>query len=170
MRIVSYNLFEGAQNNYDQLKQFIGEYNPDIVCLQETNGWDNGSPSRLERFCKDTGLSHHVFGRGNTVYTLATVSKVPILSSTVHKDGFWHCAVHIKVMFGTEFLNIWNVHLSPVDEISRLAEVKRLIAMINIDENTIVVGDFNSLSREDNYPNALHKELLKLNIIKFGLN
>jgi exonuclease III len=97
MRIVSQNLYNGAQDTYSELQEFVTRQNADILCLQEANGWNDGTPSRIEDFSAKVGLPYTVFGDSNTRFKLATLSRLPILSSEVITDGFWHSAVRTTV-------------------------------------------------------------------------
>lgn len=168
MRFASYNLYEGAQNTWDQLIDFVSEQDLDVLCLQEANGWAEGRSSRLEKFAGSTGLSSWVYGDSNTRFKLATFSKAPIIYSAVHTEGFWHSAVHSVVQLNDEPLHVWNVHLNPGGEDQRLAEVNRLMSYVDIAQQTIIMGDFNSLSRADGYRDGLIGELASKNITKFG--
>ncbi|MGF7228631.1 MAG: endonuclease/exonuclease/phosphatase family protein [Candidatus Saccharibacteria bacterium] len=170
MRIASYNLFEGAQNTQSELKEFVAEQELDVLCIQEANGWAEGEPTRLEEFAEATGLNTWAYGDSNTRFKLATFSGSPMLASKAHTDGFWHSAVHSVVQTNGEPLHVWNVHLNPGNEDERLAEAKLLMSLINQDEQTIITGDFNSLSRADQYPEGLIDDLTAKGITKFGTN
>lgn len=168
MRIASYNLYEGAQNTQAELRDFVDEQELDVLCLQEANGWADGTPAILEDFANTTDLSNWVYGDSNTRFKLATLSKNPIAESEVHTDGFWHSAIHSVIQGGNEPLHIWNVHLNPGNEDQRLAEAKLLMSLIDPEEHALVMGDFNSLSRTDQYPEDLISELTAKGITKFG--
>jgi exodeoxyribonuclease-3 len=168
MRIASYNLYEGAQNTKAELRDFVDEQDLDVLCIQEANDWDNGTPTQLEDFANATGLDECVYGDSNTRFKLATLSRNPIADSKVHTDGFWHSAIHTVVQDGIGPLHVWNVHLNPGNEDQRLAEAKLLMSLIDPDEHTVIMGDFNSLSRTDQYPENLIGELTAKGITKFG--
>jgi endonuclease/exonuclease/phosphatase family metal-dependent hydrolase len=168
MRIASYNIFEGAQNTLPELQSFVAQQNLDVLCIQEANGWNNGVPSRLENFAVSTGLHYYVYGDSNTRFKLVTLSRLPIAHSKVYTEGFWHSAVRAIIRLGSRTLDLWNVHLNPNDEDSRLSEVKRLSAMIDRTQPTIVSGDFNSLSETDGYSDLLIENLALQGIRKFG--
>lgn len=168
MRIASYNLYEGAQNTQPKLRDFVDEQGLDVLCLQEANGWGDGTPNQLEKFAEATGLKSWVFGDSNTRFKLATLSGNPIVDFEVHTNGFWHSAIHCVIQDGTKPLHIWNIHLNPGNEDKRLAEAKLLMSLIDPEEHTLVMGDFNSLSRADQYPEDLISELTAKGITKFG--
>jgi exodeoxyribonuclease-3 len=165
MRIATYNLYEGAKDSYP-LIDFIQKQAVDVLCIQEANGWQSNNFDRVRDFARQTGLDHYVFGDSHTEYKLATFSKSPITSLAVAKAGYWHCAVQATVAYRERSLDIWNVHLNPQDEASRLNEAEALIAGIGGD--TIIIGDMNSLSSDDLYPTTMMAGLVDRGITKFG--
>ena len=166
--VMSYNLFEGAQESYSQLVDFINANNVDILCLQEVNGWHDNSFARLKDFAKKCGLTNYVFGDSNTEFKLATLSKYPLLSSHVYTDGFWHSLIESRIAIDEAELTVFNVHLNPRWEEPRKEEVKQLLTLVKTNEPTLIVGDFNSLSKQDNYTPSLLHELQVRGITKFG--
>jgi exodeoxyribonuclease III len=168
MRIASYNLFEGAQDDLSLLQDFVRQQDIDVLCVQEANGWNDGEPTQLERLAAETGLDSYVYGDSNTRYKLATLSRLPILRSQVYTDGFWHSAIQTTIRHDDETLDFWNIHLNPGDEDSRLAEAAKIVGMIDMAKSAIVMGDFNSLSEADRYPDELISQLTQQGIKKFG--
>lgn len=168
MKIISYNLFEGARATTADLVAFIAGHAPDLVCLQETNGWDEDGGRRAKEFARAVGLPHYVVGKSNTSFDLATFSRAPFVESTVHTDGFWHCAIHTAVPYGDGILHVWNLHLDPRDEQSRLAESARLLERMGGERMIVAMGDLNSLSAADGYPLELGARLRAKGIAKFG--
>jgi len=168
MRFASYNLFEGAQDTYPQLKEFVQAEDIDVLCLQEANGWKNGRHSRLKDFAATTGLHNYVYGNSNTKYKLATFSRQPFISSQVYIHNFWHSAIHVTVADDDDVVDVWNIHFDPKNEKRRLEEARQLGSLIDRKLPVLVTGDFNSLSRHDIYPDTLAPELAAQGITKFG--
>lgn len=166
--LMTYNLFEGAHQSYSQLVDFIKSSNVDILCLQEVNEWQNDDFATLKDFASQCGFSHHVFGNSNTEFKLATLSRHPILSHYVHTEGFWHSLVETRISIGSNELAVFNLHLNPKWEGPRKEEVKKLLTLIDTDAPTLLVGDFNSISRQDDYRDSLLSELQSHGITKFG--
>jgi exodeoxyribonuclease-3 len=169
MKIASYNLFEGAEQTADALETFALQENIDILCLQEVNGWQEGTPSRLEQFAAATGLNHCVYGDSNTEYKLATFSRYPITTSRVYTEGLWHCAVQTVIHSPIGKLDAWNIHLNPKAEDARLPEARFIVSQVDPDALAVIMGDFNSLSESDTYPDSLAGELAAKGIAKFGV-
>jgi len=168
MRIASYNLYEGAQDTYSQLQDFITEQDIDVLCLQEVNGWGVGYPKRIDEFGESIRFPHYVYGDSNTRFKLATYSSIPMLSSRVITEGFWHSSVKTTFEIQDNTLDVWNIHLNPRGEDDRLKEVEQIVAMIDPNQPTIITGDFNSLSEADHYPDDFIDILTAQGITKFG--
>jgi endonuclease/exonuclease/phosphatase family metal-dependent hydrolase len=167
-RIATYNLFEGAGGSYNRLVEFVREAKLDVLCLQEVNGWQDGDNARLKDFTDKTLFTSFAYGNSNTEFKLATLTKHAITGKTLHAEAFWHAALETKIQLGDKTITIINVHQDPRQEASRAKEVARILAAIKPGEPTIITGDFNSLSRKDNYPPSLLQELQAKGISKFG--
>ncbi len=168
MKIISYNIFEGVANGRDRLADFISGHAPDVLCLQEANGWDVDEQRVAKEFAQKVGMPNLVFGVSNTEYHLAVLSRKPFIKTEVHTKGIWHCAIHATVPYGDSELQLWNVHLDPRTEDNRVAEAKLLLSLMGTGQQTLAMGDFNSLSPDDDYPDDLLQQLLKQGVKKFG--
>jgi len=170
VRIASYNLFEGASGSYNRLIEFVREAKLDVLCLQEINHWADNDFARLKDFTDRILFAAYAFGNSNTEYKLATLSKHAILGRTLHAEAFWHAALEIHLQIEGKEISIFNVHLDPWQESSRNREIVRLVATIIPGRPTIITGDFNSLSRQDNYSPELLNQLQTKGITKYGTN
>lgn len=168
MKILSYNLRSGAIDTYQDLVALITTEKPDVLCLQEANGWHLGTPSRLQQFAEATGFHAWQFGDSNTDFKLVTYSRLPIVAGESLTEGFWHSAVRITVSWENTPLTIWNIHLDPRAPSYRVAEITQLISLADTSERVVVTGDLNSVSQSDTYPPDLLKKLLLSGIEKFG--
>jgi len=174
MKIISYNLLEGARETGDELVEFISGHAPDVVCLQEANGWDEEGQRRAREFAERVDLPYYVLGRSNTPFHLVTYSRTPFTESAVHTDGFWHSAVRVVVPFADDVLHVWNLHLYPFDEAGRLEETERVLSLMadeasaRPDRRIVAMGDLNSLSAVDEYPTDLVADLRGKGVTKFG--
>jgi exodeoxyribonuclease-3 len=166
--LMTYNLFEGAAATYEQLIGFVKAEHIDLLCLQEVNGWHEQSSERLADFAARCNLPYYTFGDSNTTFKLATFSRLPIKRQKVYTEGFWHSVIETEVKLASETLTIYNLHLNPQWEGPRVEEVKRLLTLIDTSRPVLLVGDFNSLSRQDNYPQTILGELQSHHITKFG--
>lgn len=168
MKVISYNLFEGASATESELAEFINGEQPDVVCLQEANGWGEDEQSRAKEFAANVGMPFFVYGDSNTQFDLATFSRTEFASAEIHTNGFWHCAIKARIRHSDETIDIWNVHLNPRGETNRLDEAKLLATLLSKAKKAIAMGDFNSLSAADEYDPALSGQLREKGIRKFG--
>ncbi|HSW98957.1 MAG TPA: endonuclease/exonuclease/phosphatase family protein [Candidatus Saccharimonadales bacterium] len=170
VRIATYNLFEGAGGSYNRLVEFVRGAQLDVVCFQEVNGWQDGDNARLKDFTDKVLFAASAFGNSNTEFKLATISKHAITGKTLHAEAFWHAALETQLQLGGKPVTVVNLHLDPWQEASREKEVGRLLAALKPGAPTIITGDFNSLSRQDNYPPELLTQLQAKGISKYGAN
>lgn len=168
IRIASYNLWNGSKETYNRLVDYVKEQHFDVLCLQEVNGWQDGNFAKLNDFMDRAGFTDNEFGNSNSEYKLATLTTLPIISKTVHQEGFWHCVIETHVKFSDKELVIFNVHLDPWKEDPRVKEVERLLNKVDPNKLNIITGDFNSLSQQDNYPPDFLAMLQKQRFYKFG--
>jgi exodeoxyribonuclease III len=170
VKIATYNLWNGASDTYFRLVDFAKEQKFDVLCLQEINGWQDKDFERLKDFADRAGFTDFQYGNSNSEYKLATFTTLPVVSQTVHEEGFWHCVVETRLRIGETEIVIFNVHLDPWKEEPRLREIEKLLAKVDPANPTILTGDFNSLSRQDNYPPEFLAALQARGIYKFGQN
>lgn len=170
MKILTYNIGNGARRTLKSLIAYVNLENPDILCIQEANEWQDGSPSYLEQFARGTGFKHWEFGKSKTGFNLIIFSKTLIVSSHTHLKGFWHSAVHAEISYANSPLHIWNVHLDPKAPEFRIEEIKKFLSLAKNQERLIVTGDLNSIKSTDPYPPNLLEELHEVGITKFGRN
>lgn len=168
IKIASYNLWDGSKNTYFRFIDFVKEQHFDVLCLQEVNGWQDNNFAKLNDFNDRAGYTGYEYGNSNSEYKLATLSMPPIISKTVLQEGFWHCVVEIHIKVDSTELVIFNVHLDPWKEDPRVLEIERLLKKVDPSKPTILAGDFNSLSRQDNYPPEFMTMLQKRKFYKFG--
>ncbi|MEO5949643.1 MAG: endonuclease/exonuclease/phosphatase family protein [Candidatus Saccharimonas sp.] len=169
MKVVSHNCFEGAKDTRDSLLESINVLDPDILQLQEINGWGEGYPSPFQLLARQGNYETAVFADSNTRFKLGTLARRAPLSEEVLTQGFWHSAVHVTVPFRNEKLDLWNVPLNPRFEDDRLPEINTILANINLDSYTLITGDFNSLAHYDDYDEPrLLSEFKERGLKKFG--
>jgi exodeoxyribonuclease-3 len=149
MKVVSYNIENGARHTYFLLQQLIRNEAPDVLCMQEADHWHEGDLSRMEDFALSLGFRAVIFGDSNTDCKIITFSKLPVEESQVFTDGFTHCAVRAIISDGAHKVAIWNTHLDPFDEEARMREARFIAREVTAD--SIIMGDMNSLSRADKY-------------------
>jgi exodeoxyribonuclease III len=168
IKIASYNLWDGSNRTYFRFIDFIKSQHIDVLCLQEINGWQDENFAKLNDFADRAGYTDYEYGNSNSEYKLATLSMLPVVSKTVHQEGFWHCVVETHVKAGDTEIVIFNVHLDPWKEDPRIKEIEKILSKVDPSKPTIITGDFNSLSQQDNYPPEFLTMLQERKFYKFG--
>ncbi|MFA7000224.1 MAG: endonuclease/exonuclease/phosphatase family protein [Candidatus Paceibacterota bacterium] len=168
LKIAHYNIFNGGTKRLSKIAKVIKEIDPDICGLLECVGWEN-DVEKYKKYFKSKGYAFFYFIKANSKYNISVISKIE-LKVTAIRSGIRHAIIKAEIV-DTRYasLNIFYIHLSPKSEKDRLGEVSILLKKISKQENTIIMGDFNSLSRQDNYKEEkLLKNFKKNGITKYG--
>ena len=150
LRVISLNVYVGFhqdEKRHANALKWVAEQNPDVVALQELNGY---TIERLQKDARSWGHSYVQLCEVKTGFHLGLTSRKPIKNvHLITKDGIWHGIIHGET-FGVDF---FVLHLAPKDEGFRLAETKivwREIMNIQSDDRpSVLLGDFNSACRFD---------------------
>ncbi|MDD2807308.1 MAG: endonuclease/exonuclease/phosphatase family protein [Patescibacteria group bacterium] len=169
MRILLYNIDHGGRtkNNprgrWPKITRVIKEINPDVAIILEAWSWQQQD---LADFAKKTSFKYKFLAKSNTKHNLALLSKTKPKKISSTNKGFHHSV--IEANFENK-LEIFGVHLSPKKETIRIDEAEKIINQIGHQKRAIILGDFNSLSPQDNYNDKkLLKKFQEKNITKFG--
>lgn len=147
LRILTYNVLYGF--NHAKAPEigakWIAEQKPDIVALQELNGFKQES---LEKIAKKWNHDHAVIlkERGFPVGLTAN-SGITVIEKRL--DDMWHGYLHCKV----KGMHIFVVHLSPAQHAFRMKEAKLVCAkakpLLDAGDSVLILGDFNCNSPLD---------------------
>jgi len=145
----------------------INDINADIVVLLEAWTWQ--ADDHLAKFSQITNYPYRFLSPSNTKHCLGLLSKIKPNRTDSLNQNMHHSILKAEFPFENQNFTIIGIHLSPGAENQRLAEIKKIITLAKQENNPIVIGDFNSLSPEDEYD---EKELLAIlkqkKITKFG--
>jgi len=169
-RIVSYNIFKGGKNGFEQLAQSVCDLEADCIGLLEANGWGEENEKLLKSFSEITKYPFYYHAKANTNYDIVCLNKIKPKISTHITNGFWH-AVLINVVETVEIgkVAIIFLHLNPKTEVERIKEIAELLVILKQYPSAIILGDFNSLSVHDPYNKTeLLMALQTSHITKFG--
>jgi len=168
---MSYNIWNGAVDRLESIVSIVNTENPDILVVNEANGFEEDNNKILNQFAIETGFPFYhmeLCGDGDS-YHAAVFSKYPLKKiDTVHPLT----RAGILAVIDTEFgeLAVFGTHLSPESEEWRLKEAALIIKSLQQYPNRIVVGDLNSLSPQDNYPESLIEHFHPGQIRKFTVD
>lgn len=166
MRLISYNILEGMKNdranNYDNFVAWVLEYNPDVLALQEANGFTQESLEELaERYGHNYVVTNRKIGDN---YPVAITSKYPIESRRRLTKHVSHGAIFATI----EGINFVNLHLWPQNywheqNDNRGTEYRQQEMKIFLDstfykypneDKWLLLGDFNARARIDSTAHA----------------
>ncbi len=171
-RIISYNIFKGGKNGFEQLVQSVSELQADCIGLLEANTWADDEEKLLKKFSQITKYPFSYLAKANTNYDIACLNKIKPKKSISFKNGFWH-TILINIFTTVEVgeIAVVFIHLNPKAESDRVEEIKTLLAILKQYPHSIILGDFNSLSPHDPYNRAeLLATLQTHHISKFGFD
>lgn len=178
VRLISYNILEGMKNdranNYDNFVAWVKSYDPDVLALQEANGF---SQEKLEALAARFGHKYVVTNpKASDNYPVALTSKFPIevrRRVTLHVS---HGAIFAKI----KDFNIVVAHFWPqsywhqqgdgLGNACRLQETNIILDSSKrkypTEPNWLFVGDFNSVSRKDYAPGTTNQNFEVTNTIE----
>ena len=152
LKIISYNILMGMKTDTTEGKQqfvaWVKEKDPDILALQECNGFTQKS---LEALAATYGHPYAVIVQTNG-YPTGLTSKYPIAAIQKVNENMTHGFIMARI----EHYNIVVLHFNPHQYRKRREEVAMVLKYIALEEdrkNWVIMGDFNSHSPLDK---ALH--------------
>ncbi len=158
LRIISYNILEGMTTDTTKGKkvfvEWIKQFNPDIMALQECNGFTQKS---LEDLAATWGHPYAVIVKENG-YPTGITSRYPITGIQKVNENM----THGFIMANINGYNVVVLHLNPHKYRKRREEIANILANMerkNEHHNWIIMGDFNSNT-------VLDKQRLDSNRIK----
>ncbi len=162
MKVLTYNILCGGdkrltgENRRPRILSLLKDASPDIVALQEANGFDD--PGILQAFSDSLGLPYFTLSNGALYedgdrYNVVLFSRYQ-LSDIHHFNECTFQSAALSAVAHTPLgrLSLCTVHLHAFDERKRLAELSCLQTHQRKFPAQILLGDFNAVSRIDSYP------------------
>jgi len=147
LKLLSYNVWYGftkKSDRKDNYLKFMNEQAPDIVSLQELNGY---TPDKLAKDAKNWGHPHSALLKEKGFSTGITSSQ-PITGVKRMLEGFHHGVLSCK----THGIHIYAIHLHPGNWEIRIREIELLlqeIGTLSRKAKIALAGDFNTFSLYD---------------------
>ena len=167
MKLMTYNLLNGAADTYEKVVTVVKEENPDFLTLNETNGFEKNEMQKLKDFATQTHFSNfHLALSGEGDYHVAVFSKKPFKELREIRPL---ARAGVLATVDSEFgeLCIVGTHLTPYTETARLPEIDLLTKEQGQYIHKVLMGDLNSLSFEDNYEEKIVQEFNPMQLKKF---
>ena len=165
-KVMTFNVLNGGEDRFEGILATIAEQRPDLLVLQECLGWEDGI--RLARVAAALGLPenerHLHLGRARPRssgrrYHVTIASRYPILSARDHAHPHFigHCLVELCIDLGKSgSATVFGGHFDSHHENLRFVEARYLRSLIEPASfqtgQYLLLGDLNSLSRRDPYP------------------
>ncbi|MCR9243779.1 MAG: serine hydrolase [bacterium] len=156
-RVITHNVLVGFRDSevgrflpgcqrQARLGAWLAAQRPDVVALQELNGFDE---DRLRRTAQAWGHEHVAMLKEDG-YPVGLTSSAPITVVKRHLQGLHHGMLHVHT-HGMDFV---VVHYPPMPGLTRkVAESARALAChrlaAGLGHETVVLGDFNSIQTSD---------------------
>ena len=154
-----------------QVEEFLTEFQPDILCLQEIKCMNDQFPGKA---LSKLGYEHHAIKGQKGYHGVATISKMPLFDIQSTDYCEMGDSRHIKacVEVGGQKIAVHNFYVPAggdepdveknpkFDHKLKFVDEMRALHSSNIDEQRILVGDLNIAPHENDVWS--HKQLLKI--------
>lgn len=147
LRLITYNVWYGFTEVPERKKswmEWMNEQQPDIVSLQELNGY---TEEKLAVDAKDYGHTYSALLKEEGFPTGIT-SRYPIEDIQRIREGFHHGLIRARI----KGIYVYVIHLHPSNWQTRKREIARILQDIELlptDSKVILAGDFNTFSPLD---------------------
>jgi exodeoxyribonuclease III len=142
MIAMTYNLLTGGRpGRLDAIVEIIRTQRPDVLALQELQGFDRAA---LDRLATATGLAAYL-ARSRSGQPVAVLVRpgATVTAARRVRGPFRHAAAELTVATDRGPLTVIGTHLNSYSRIWRLAESRALARRIDPDRLTLLMGDLN---------------------------
>ncbi len=167
MKLMTYNIRDGAEKTLLDVVDVVNSQSPDFLTLNEANTFAKNNKKILLKFAKDTGFEFFDIAlSGSGDYHVAIFSKYPIVKIDVLPLFARACiVVLVKTPLGT--ISVASTHLTPYSEDLRIPEINSILDFQKGHELSIIMGDLNSLSKQDGYDKKITDHFNEIQLKKF---
>ena len=154
MRLLTYNLLAGEDDSeaFERLRKataLLQHARPDLLVLNECNllARDGG---RLLRELEAQLSMNAALAIAHSGYHVAVLQRGGTFDTVeALQSGFAHAALVARVTVHGLELKVIGTHLDPYSGAQRLLEAQQLLAHVQRDEPTVLLGDLNAVSPRD---------------------
>lgn len=136
---------ERLDNRLKGILEYISAESPDILGLQELNGWELGDPQNMAQYAKDLNMNGYlatdVNGLHNGLLTKFEILETKNLSPILGNIG----GLYARLDSPIGPINFFNVHNDPKSPATKACQTKKLMQLAEAYKNepTFLMGDFN---------------------------
>lgn len=181
LKLLSYNVYWGMKQdtteNKSKFAAWIKAQNPDIVALQEMNGFTavdpdfipagTGKPNNLVKLARSYGHPYCYIVRepapdGSISFPVAITSRYPIINVNRVVDNTVHGFIEAEI----EGYHFMITHFHPFSSERRGTEIEQILATVASrpsNQQWLLMGDLNSVSPldKDEYDNNLLRDFIR---------
>jgi len=164
---MTYNILDGAVNTLPRIIEVIKKESPDYLTLNEANTFASDDNKILKEFAKEANFPYFDIAlSGEYDYHVAVFSKYKFKSVNKLQPLARACSITlIASPFGE--LSIASLHLTPYSEDLRHPEIDLILDFQKQYPNKILMGDMNSLSKNDGYNKNIITDFNEVQVKKF---
>ena len=177
MKIMTYNILDGGIDSNGSRVEYIidtiKKEKPDFVAIQEAHNFDKNENELLRRVSDETRLPYYALSQGALEDDqgrshVVSLSRYPLQGEYLFPGSTFQCAA-LSVVIDSPLgkLSICNVHLHAHSEDERVRETEVVLSYQSKFDKYIILGDFNSLSRSDNYDDLSAQEFGFYDLARF---
>ena len=149
MRLMTYNILDGAQERLDDVLAVVADRSPDVLALQECNGFDEAGGARLRQVEHALGM-RGLLARSDSGYHVALFCRPHLLPTEIPQpQGLTRAAACARLQGELGELEVVSLHLDPHDAASRVGEIGRVLQSLSFTCPAVLMGDFNAISSFD---------------------
>lgn len=167
--LMTYNILKGGADRLGEICTILAEQAPDFVALNEANDFDRAQEKMLKDVAEKIGLPYYALAVSESGYHVAVASRFPFKAlhtlAPLRRAGI---ACVVEAPIGE--VCIVATHMTPYSEADRAPEALVLEQAGEGYENCLLVGDLNSLSPADAYPESMIADFNEKQIKKFTTN
>ena len=170
MKLMSYNIFDGAVKTLPQVIKIVNKESPDYLTLNEANTFADSNNKILREFANQTNFPYFDIAlSGKMDYHVAVFSKYAFKKVVKLQPLERACLI---ALIHTEIgeLSIASLHLTPLTEDARYLEINQILSFQEKYKNKVLMGDMNSLSRYDDYNEEIIKDFNEIRLKKYTAN
>jgi len=177
MKIMTYNIASGGIDSngsrVEQIIKVINDENPDFLAIQEADNFEKDDFALLKRISTETNLPYFELSHGQEYedgvsYHVVSLCKTPIKNPDVFIDApFSHAGLATTIDSPVGEITLCNIHLHTRCEDHRLKAMNTVLEYLSKFEKCIILGDYNALSRTDQYDDLTTNEFTHYDLHRF---
>jgi endonuclease/exonuclease/phosphatase family metal-dependent hydrolase len=149
MRFMTYNILNGGQERQAVLLEVIGAAAPDVLALQECNGFELEDARVLRAWEAALGMRALLAPSDSGDHVALFARAAEWRDERVLRAGMARAAAIATLTLHGQTVAAAALHLDPFDPDARRAEATRVVAALPAGVPAVIMGDLNAVSPRD---------------------